>query len=93
MLTVQMLKEMEPGKLFAHGEIQDSPLGINMNGSGKQLRWVAVRGEGMPDWAIYYHHLYHSWSFIIREGDKVCGEHHVKRLVACDDESFKMYCF
>lgn len=40
MLTLEMLKEMEPETIFSYGH--DFELG----------RWVAVRG-GIHDWAIY----------------------------------------
>jgi hypothetical protein len=53
-LTLQDLKELAPNSIFASGEILDNPEGVNMTGSGKMLRWVAVRG-GIHDWAIYCH--------------------------------------
>ena len=91
MLTVKMLKEMKPGAIFARGEVVDSPLGINMIGSGRQLRWLAVRGMGIHDWAIYCHYAEYPWEFIRQSGDKVCRESHIRKLVLCDDKAFKMY--
>ena len=89
MLTVDMLKKMEPG-VFAKGEAVDSPLGINMTGSGRQLRWVAVRG-GIHDWTIYCHWAFNTWDYIEKQGDKVFSEDIVKRIVPCDEEAYKMY--
>jgi len=92
MLTLKKLKEMKPGTIFQRGEIVDSPEGINMTNSGKQLRWVACRGD-IHDWTIYCHWAEKDWSYIKSEGDKVCGEEHIKKLVLCDDESFALYRF
>lgn len=90
MLTLKQLKEMEPDTIFATGEALDSPYGINMSNSGKLLRWVAVRG-GIHDWCIYCHFADRDIEWIKRHGDKVCGEEHIKKLVECNDESFKLY--
>lgn len=90
MLTIKQLKEMKPNTIFAKGEIVDSPDGININNSGKQLRWVAVRG-GIHDWAIYCHLAEKEYEWIKDWGDKVHSEQNIKKLVPCDDEAFKMY--
>ena len=91
MLTTKMLDEMPRG-VFVHGEMVDSPLGLHMMGSGRQLRWVATRGN-VPDWAIYCH-----WAdedpplgMIAAEGQKVCSMEHVKRLVSCDEGALARY--
>lgn len=52
MLTLQELKDMDPDTIFATGTTTDDSAGINMTGSGRELRWVACRG-GIWDWAIY----------------------------------------
>jgi hypothetical protein len=93
MLTIKDLKEMQPSTIFAQGEIEDSPNGINMAGTGKIMKWVAVRG-GIPDWAIYSDNPYNpmnSFEGVKDLGDKVTGEANIKKLVPCDDEAFKMY--
>lgn len=79
MLTKAMLEVMPPNTIFATGEIVDNPEGINMTNSGKILRWIAKRG-----W-IY------GWTILVREGDKVTGEHNIRKLVPCDDEAWKLY--
>ena len=89
MLTLQELKDMEPG-IFATGTTTDDPAGINMTNSGAELRWVATRG-GIHDWAIYIHHAYNDEVWIKANGDKVTGEANIKKLVPCDDEAFGMY--
>lgn len=88
-LTLQMLKDMEPG-IFATGTVSDNPTGINMTNSGKLLRWVAVRGQ-IHDWKIYCHWADKSEDWIRRQGDKVHNDENIKKLVPCDDEAFKMY--
>lgn len=90
MLTLQMLKEMMPDTIFATGTMNDSEDGLFMNGSNRELRWVAVRG-GIHDWCIYCHHAEYDVEYIKRHGDKVCDKRNIKRVVECDDEAFKMY--
>lgn len=90
MLTLQELKDMDPDTIFATGTTTDDPAGINMTGSGRELRWVACRG-GIWDWAIYIQD--ESWPAdeVKRMGDKVGSEVNIKKLVPCDDEAFGMY--
>lgn len=89
MLTLQQLKDMEPG-IFATGETTDDANGANITGSGRQLRWVAVRG-GIHDWAIYVHKASWSEEEIKSNGDKVHSRETVKKLVPCDDQALGMY--
>ena len=89
MLTLEKLKEMKPG-IFATGTANDEPNGFFMANTSKQLRWVAVRGN-IHDWAIYCHFVDKDTEWIKRQGDKVSQEKHIKELVPCDDEAFKMY--
>ena len=91
MLTLEMFKKMKPG-MFAKGESVDSPSGINMTGSGKMLKWVAVRGGGIWDWAIYCNLAEdNSYEWICASGYKVYSEATIRRLVPCDNEAYKMY--
>jgi hypothetical protein len=90
-LTKEQLESMEPGQIFAEGLDIDVPGGLHMTGSGDLLRWVAVRGQGIPDWAIYCH-----WEFFPREevariGDKVHHRTHIKKLVPCTADALDMY--
>ena len=88
-LTLDALKKMKPGR-FVSGLAIDSPRDINMTGSGKVLRWVAVRGE-YHDWAIYTHWESKTEVQIMQYGDKVGNESNIRKLVPCTDEAFKMY--
>lgn len=90
MLTLEMLKEMPEDTIIATGTALDEPNGLFMANTGKMLRWVAVRG-GIHDWAIYCHFAFNPVEWILRFGDKVHFDSHIKKLVPCDDEAFKMY--
>lgn len=95
MLTLKELKEMEPDTIFAEGTLVDSPEEIHLAGTGRTVKWVAVRG-GIHDWAIYCQPVYSEpleWSNerIRSNGDKIHNENYIKKLVPCDDEAFKMY--
>ncbi len=90
MLTLQDLKDMEPDTIFASGMVSDNEKGVNMDNSGKLLRWVAVRG-GIEDWAIYCGPEDWSEERVASNGNKVHNEKNIKRLILCDDEAFKMY--
>lgn len=90
MLTLQSLKDMPQHSIFATGIAEDNEEGLFLMGTGKPLRWVAVRG-GIHDWAIYAHHAYMEEEAVARIGDKVHDERNIKKLVPCDDEAFAMY--
>jgi len=90
MITLEDLKNMEPKSIFATGTAIDDPEGINMSGSCKLLRWVAVRG-GMHDWTIYCGWDTHDELWLARFGDKIFIKGTIRRLVECDDEAFNMY--
>lgn len=88
-LTVEDIKNMKQG-IFAEGIALDNPNGINMTRSGRQLRWVAVRG-GYQDWKIYCHYIEKSKEEVASNGDKVCDKETIRKLVPCTDEAFEMY--
>ena len=90
MLTLKKLKEMKPHTIFAKGKKYDDASGINMTRSGKLLKWVAVRGD-IHDWAIYCDWANKSWEDVKDLGNKVTLERNIRKLVECDDGSFKMY--
>ena len=90
MLTLQALKDMEQGSVFATGTTNDEPDGLFMANTNRQLKWVAVRGD-IHEWAIYCHFADKSEDWIRSHGDKVCVESHIRKLVPCDDEAYAMY--
>lgn len=97
MLTLGKLKAMKPGAMFAFGTVKDAPGFCNMAGTGKEVPWVAVRGD-VPDWAVYAQNPYYIeskdplvvhvgyagfWPFekVRREGDKVHTRANVEACV------------
>jgi len=91
MLTLQKLKDMNPGTIF------EFKLGSN---GERTFMWVAVRGD-IHDWAIYTSlnaiPMVDFWAGdkdgIATMGDKVYDKESIKKLVPCDDEAFAMYRF
>lgn len=56
MLTLQQLKDMKPGEMFASGTFKADR--VNHEGNTTDYKWVACRdSESYPGWAIYYSHL------------------------------------
>ena len=88
-LLKQEFDDLTPG-LFASGELPDDSTEINMIGSSKILRWVAVKGYG-NDWAIYAHWKTNSIDYIMKSGDKINNVEHIKRCIDCDDEVLNLY--
>lgn len=51
-LTMEQFNKIPDGEIFAKGELPDNGNGINMTGTGRNLKWLAKKGFG-NDWAIY----------------------------------------
>ncbi len=83
-LTLEALKEMEPGTVFAHGVVLDERL------YREPIAWLAKRGR-IHDWAIYYHHADQSLEWIESFGDKCYTQAVIKDLVPCNEDALKMY--
>jgi len=93
MLDLEMLKIIPAGTVFGEGIVIDNPDGINMTNSGKDLRWVAKKGFGYDDWAIYIHWADNDILFVAEQGDKVNWEDNIRKLVPCTDEVYEKYRF
>ena len=91
MLDVRMLKDMPRGTRFATGEMLDNEDGLFMANTGKMLRWIAIRGHGPLDWAIYCHFATWTVDEIASHGDKVSGQVNARRAVPCDDAALAEY--
>ncbi len=91
MLDVQMLKAMPQGCMFAVGSAMDNEEGLFMANTGEMLTWVAIRGGGLQDWAVYCHLQGTEINYIKTNGDKVSGKRNIKLCVPCDDEAYKTY--
>lgn len=83
---------MPPHQIIAQGTTENSPEGVYMTdfNKGKKLLWVAKRGE-VHDWAIYIFWEEAGIHHVLAQGDKVTMPYHIKKLVPCDEEAFKMY--
>ena len=90
MLTYEKFKEIAPGITFLKGILPDDPTGLHMTGSGKMLKWVAVKGW-INDWCIYTYWADNDFSFIESNGDKVLDEENIRRTVPCDDSTLGRY--
>ena len=86
MLTIENLKEMEPGTIIATGVTQNDYL------YHLPVRWVAKRGR-IHDWAIYYDKEEKSQSEVENCGNKCFTEAVIKELVPCDEAAMRMYRF
>ena len=94
MLTIEMLKAMPLGTIFAEGKAKDVEGELFMANTGKELHWIAKRGHGPLDWAIYYHFAtddLQAIEHIAQHGDKVCFDKNIRFCVPCDDEALKEY--
>jgi len=93
-LTLQMLKDMGPGTIFAKGEILNEELPTPMVSPSEypnlKLCWVAKRG-GYWDWTIYMAKAEQGYEYAETNGDKTYSENNIRFLVPCDDEAFKMF--
>jgi len=90
-LTEEQFKVLPRGEIFATGVLPNSPEGLFMTRGGGELRWVAMKGNGYDDWAIYCHWATWTESEIASNGDKVTDDEHIQRCVPCTDEVFKLY--
>jgi len=86
-LTEKDLILMVPGKLFA------SETGIYPDLASRQIRWVAARGKGMHDWAMYYGRISQSIEHIARYGDKIFDKDLIQKMVPCTKKAYALYRF
>lgn len=76
--------------IFSRGELADSPIGINLMGTGKMLKYVAKKGYA-GDWAVYAYHSYVDYKYAESNGDKVQDEINIFHAVPCDEKVMKLY--
>ncbi len=82
MLTIKLLKELEPGDIIAQGVTDEPKL------EKHTVQWWAVRGHGYHDWAIYYGPIGQP---IEQCGIKIANMDIVKSLVPCSAEACLLY--
>lgn len=89
-LTPELLDRLPAQEIFATGILLDNEYGINMTGSGKPLRWVAVTGA-IGDWAIYCYWSWFSPTSVKTDGDKVFARRYIENCILVDDAAFARY--
>lgn len=90
MLVDKIFDDFPNGQIFAKGEIEDNPLGVNMSNSDKMLKWIAKKGYA-DDWCIYVHWSESGFDFVESNGDKVISKDNIQRLIPCTENVFKKY--
>lgn len=96
MLTFEQLKQIPEGEIFAEGVVINAPSGIFMSTSriDGRLLWLAKKGHGHHDWAIYIHWEDMGREYVSREhGDKVMDKANILKLVPCDGKTLDRYRF
>lgn len=88
--TMDKLDSVPPGGALYAGYSVDSPEGINLANTGRQLKWIAIKGYN-NDWCIYAHFSFLSYEAVASQGDKVTSPDNIKKLVPCTDEVFARY--
>lgn len=95
MLTIDMLKAMPHGTIFATGKADDNPKELFIANLRKNHHWIAIRGGSYLDWAVYSVEMPHNHQFqheyVAKYGNKVRGERNIRFCVPCDDEALEEY--
>ncbi len=92
MLDLEALKTLLPRKVFAKGEVLNSPEGVFMTDHrrGDTLKWVAETGQ-IGDWAIYVDWAEKSYEQVLRNGQKMYDLRNIQKLVPCTEEALNNY--
>lgn len=91
-LSFKEFQNIESGTVFAKGIIMDGPNGLHMtNNSEQELRWLAKKGEGYDDWAVYVATSSQSYEYIEQYGDKVFSERNILKCIQADRETLNRY--
>jgi len=89
---MEVLNNANEGDIIARGTMHDGG-STNLDNTGKQVSWLAVRGF-VNDWAIYYRDL---WDESIWTDYRIKSEGHkmpkdfISKLVNVDDEALSRY--
>jgi len=89
-LTMKQLNEMMQGEI-CRGEMIDNPDGFHINGTGKLLKWVAMRGS-INDWCIYTESCWEDMDYetVITNGNKISPEM-AKKVIDGSEEVWQRY--
>jgi len=89
-ITQERFDAATNGEIFAFGTAPDSPEGLHMTGSGKLLKWVAVKGW-IGDWSIYCGWSHQPSYEIASNGDKVHSIENIKNVIIIPEEILERY--
>lgn len=94
-LTAATLKMMADDHIIDASETTNSMEGVFMSGDyvGEKISWIAKRGSGNADWAIYVGWTHRTVEWIMMYGQKVKDPANIRKLVPCDDEALALYRF
>ena len=84
-LTLEKLNSFPLASIIATNVLYEPIL------SKEIVRWVAVVGRGIHDWAIYYQNEDWDLDRIKDYGDKITIKSLIQYLVPCTEEVLKMY--
>lgn len=95
-LNLTQLKAFKPDAIIAHGEARNEPHGLYMSSEpsyqGRELIWIAVKHDN-DRWACYTSWADKSLLEVLKSGDKVTSENHIKRLINVDQDCMEHYNF
>lgn len=90
-ITIELLDVLPEGSIFAIGITTDNKDGFNMSDSGREIGWIAKKGDGGNDWAVYTHFTNHDLFFIQTQGDKVHPREYIENVLQFDDAVWERY--
>lgn len=87
------LKDLEDrgNRELYRGETVDSSEGFNINNTGKNIKYVVMKGY-IDDWCVYAESCWEDMSFekVISNGDKILPDT-ARNIIEADDEVWKRY--
>lgn len=89
MITKEYLEKIEPQTIFQQGIFFDDSYGIKLH-TPNLIKWVAVKGGGYHDWAIYADHAYMDAEEVARKGIKI-NKFYAGQLVNGTEEAHAYY--
>jgi hypothetical protein len=86
LLTLNVLKSIPAGRIF-HVVITQ----LQYELPGQMAKFVAVKGAGLNDWAIYFGRGDDATEHVRRHGNKVSTTEFIQHICPCDQEALNLY--
>lgn len=90
-IRIEEFDALENATIFATGVTTDTSDGLHMMGTGKEIIWIAKKGDGGHDWAVYTHYSNRDLYFIQTQGDKVYNRDSIANILDIDDDMWERY--